>query len=213
MSNATAPTGLTKDKLDAKGGLVVGITLFSMFFGAGNLILAPLMGLLSGVRTPAALVGFLISAVGLPVLTIAAIALAGSARELANRIDLTFSKVFVALVYLAIGPFLAIPRTATTSFEMIRPLLGDELPVQLALFLFSLLFFVVAYFMAMHPSRLTSLMGKLSGPTLIALVVILLAATFVAPPGSAAHGIPDHGRARRPCLRHCHLHERAGHGS
>ncbi|WP_077597721.1 branched-chain amino acid transport system II carrier protein [Olsenella urininfantis] len=186
MSNATAPTGLTKDKLDAKGGLVVGITLFSMFFGAGNLILAPLMGLLSGVRTPAALVGFLISAVGLPVLTIAAIALAGSARELANRIDLTFSKVFVALVYLAIGPFLAIPRTATTSFEMIRPLLGDELPVQLALFLFSLLFFVVAYFMAMHPSRLTSLMGKLSGPTLIALVVILLAATFVAPPGSAA---------------------------
>lgn len=181
---------LTSDRglsaLGARDGLVVGVTLFSMFFGAGNLILAPLLGVRAGSQTPEALLGFIVSAVGLPVLTIAAIALSGTVGKLADRIHPIFSKVFAAATYLAIGPFLAIPRTATTSFEMVRPLLPEGTPASAALVVFSLAFFVAAYLLAMHPNRLTELMGKVSGPTLIVLVVLLVASTIVSPPGTPA---------------------------
>lgn len=179
-------SGSDSDALGAHDGLVVGVTLFSMFFGAGNLILAPLLGLRAGVQTPEALLGFIVSAVGLPVLTIAAIALSGTVGKLGDRIHPVFSKVFAAAAYLAIGPFLAIPRTATTSFEMVRPLLPEDVSPAAALVAFSLVFFVVAYFLAMHPNRLTELMGKISGPTLIVLVVLLVASTLVSPPGTSA---------------------------
>ena len=93
-----------------------------MFFGAGNLILPPLLGVQAGSDAPAALLGFLVAGVGLPVLGIVAVALSGTLGELAARVHPTFSRIFVALVYLAIGPCLAIPRTASTAFEMLAPL-------------------------------------------------------------------------------------------
>ena len=78
--------------------LFVGITLFSMFFGAGNLILPPLLGVQAGRDSLPAIVGFFIAGVGLPVLGIVAVALAGTLRDLAARVHPTFSRVFVALV-------------------------------------------------------------------------------------------------------------------
>lgn len=173
-------------RLNRRDGLAVGVMLFSMFFGAGNLILAPLLGVQAAGSTPLALAGFIVSAVGLPVLTIAAIALSGSVRQLADRISPLFSEVFAALVYLAIGPFLAIPRTATTSYEMLRPLLPTDLSPTAALLVFSLAFFAVAYVLAMHPSRLTELMGKASGPALLLLIVLVVGAVLVSPPGGPA---------------------------
>ncbi len=167
----------------------MGVTLFSMFFGAGNLILAPLLGVQAASQTPLATLGFLISAVGLPVLTIAAIALSGTVRDLVDRINPFFSEVFAAAVYLAIGPFLAIPRTATTSFEMVRPLLGDAGNAPMALAAFSVAFFTLAFALALRPSRLTELMGRLSGPSLVALIVLLVGACVVSPPGTVAPAV------------------------
>ena len=119
--------------------LVVGGMLFSMFFGAGNLILPPLLGLQAGVDAPAAMVGFLVAGIGLPVLGIVAVALCGDVRQLAGRVSPLFASVFVALVYLTIGPFLAIPRTSSTAFEMMRPLVplsnNADLGVVAAVFL------------------------------------------------------------------------------
>ena len=66
--------------------LAVGITLFSMFFGAGNLILPPLLGVQAGTESLPALLGFFAAGVGLPVLGIVAVALAGTLRELAARV-------------------------------------------------------------------------------------------------------------------------------
>lgn len=97
----------------------MGVTLFSMFFGAGNLILPPLLGLQAGVDAVPAMVGFLVAGIGLPVLGIIAVALSGTIRQLADRVHPLFSTIFVAAVYLAIGPCLAIPRTSSTSFEML----------------------------------------------------------------------------------------------
>ena len=107
---------MTTGKLTSRQSLFVGITLFSMFFGAGNLIIPPLLGLQAGEAVVPAMVGFLVTGIGLPVLGIVAVGLAGTIRDLAARVHPLFASVFVAAVYLAIGPCLAIPRTSSTSF-------------------------------------------------------------------------------------------------
>lgn len=157
--------------------LVLGGMLFSMFFGAGNLILPPLLGLQAGVDAPAATAGFLVAAIGLPVLGIIAVALAGDVRQLAGKVHPMFAAVFVALVYLTIGPFLAIPRTSSTAYEMLRPLIpgGDSLIVTLV---FSVAFFGIAFALALRPGLLSRILGKVSAPALIVLIALVVGAAL-----------------------------------
>lgn len=166
-------------------GLTVGITLFSMLFGAGNLILCPLLGVQAGTAMPLATLGFLVSGVGLPIAMIASVSLAGSARALGDRIGKAFSLAFVTLAYLCIGPLLAIPRTASTSFEMVTPLLPQGADVSVAQLCYSIVFFVAAFALALHPTRLKSIMGKATGPLLLGLIAVLVVGSVVAPAGGA----------------------------
>lgn len=175
--------GLPVRSLAPRQTLFVGITLFSMFFGAGNLILPPLLGVQAGSDGLPAILGFFVTGVGLPVLGIVAVALSGTLRDLATRVHPTFARVFVALVYLAIGPCLAIPRTASTAFEMLAPLLPEGVSLELARLAFSVAFFVVAYVLALHPGRLTRLLGRVTGPALIALIVVVVASALASLPG------------------------------
>ena len=105
-------------RLSGKKQLLVGLTLFSMFFGAGNLIFPPFLGVQAGGSTWTAMTGFAMSAIGFPVLGVVAVARAGGLDALAGRVHPVFAFVFTLLIYLSIGPCLAIPRTASTSFEM-----------------------------------------------------------------------------------------------
>lgn len=173
-----------QNKLTSQQSLFVGVTLFSMFFGAGNLILPPLLGLKAGVDTVPAMAGFLITGIGLPMLGIIAVGLVGTARNLAGRVHPLFAHVFVAAVYLAIGPCLAIPRTSSTSFEMLQPLLPAGISLETARLAFSVIFFVAAYLLALHPNALTKLLGRITGPALIALIVFVVAGSLVNPGGS-----------------------------
>ena len=104
----------------------VGVALFSMFFGAGNLIFPPDLGAKAGVNLWPAFLGLAISAVGLPVAGVIAVARADGLDKLAGRVHPVFAQVFMILIYLSIGPCLAIPRTASTSFAMLTPLLGSS---------------------------------------------------------------------------------------
>ncbi len=108
--------------------LLVGLTLFSMFFGAGNLIFPPFLGVRAGTNTWLAMTGFALSAIGLPILGVAAVAKSGGLDVLAGRVHPRFAFWFTILIYISIGPALAIPRTASTSFEMaVVPFMGDRL--------------------------------------------------------------------------------------
>lgn len=167
--------------LSPRQSLFVGVTLFSMFFGAGNLIIPPLLGLQAGEAVVPAMIGFLITGIGLPMLGIIAVGLTGTLRDLASRVHPAFAHVFVAAVYLAIGPCLAIPRTSSTSFEMLSPLLPSGVPLETARLIFSIVFFAVAYALAMHPNSLTKLLGRVTGPALIVLIVAVVGAALVDP--------------------------------
>lgn len=181
----TQRTSTDSKCLGARESLVVGATLFSMFFGAGNLILPPLLGVQAGTSVIPAMAGFFLAGVGLPVLGIVAVALAGTVRELADRVHPVFSRVFVAAVYLAIGPCLAIPRTSSTAFEMLMPLLPADVPLEAARLAFSVAFFAVAFVLAMHPGRLTRLLGRITGPALILLIVAVVGASVASLAGMA----------------------------
>lgn len=179
--NKAAPN----QSLSPRQSIAVGITLFSMFFGAGNLILPPMLALQAGTSTVPAMAGFLVAGIGLPVLGIVAVALVGTARELADRVHPLFSSIFVAAIYLAIGPCLAIPRTSSTAFEMLIPLFPQDAPIGTIRLVFSVVFFAVAYALAMHPGALTKLLGRVTGPALIILLIMVVGSSLVSPAGVA----------------------------
>ena len=166
------------NKLRGKGLLLVGFTLFSMFFGAGNLIFPPFLGAEAGQNAWAALAGFAVSAIGLPIAGVIAVARAGSLGALASRVHPRFALVFTMLIYLSIGPCLAIPRTASTSFQMLAPLIGSGGSHQL---LYSAVFFAAAFAVALHPEKLTDRLGRVLCPTLIVLILVLFGGCLVHP--------------------------------
>ncbi|MDO4442371.1 MAG: branched-chain amino acid transport system II carrier protein [Slackia sp.] len=175
--------------------LVLGGMLFSMFFGAGNLILPPLLGLQAGTEAVPATAGFLIAGIGLPVLGIIAVALVGDIRQLAGRVHPLFASIFIALVYLTIGPFLAIPRTSTTAFEMIKPLVpgGDSFAIAAV---FSVVFFAVAFFLALRPGMLSRILGRFSAPALIVLIALVVGSALLGgTPDAPAPHAPYDGNA------------------
>ena len=185
----------SRERLTPAQSLTIGVTLFSMFFGAGNLILPPLLGLQAGTDAVPAMVGFLLSGIGLPVLGVVVVALAGNLHALAGRVHPRFASVFAALVYLAIGPLLAIPRTSSTAFEMLAPLLPADWPVAAARCAFSVAFFAVAFAMALRPGRLSRLLGAVTGPALIALIVVVTASSVLAPTGEVTAPVAPYAGA------------------
>lgn len=173
---------MEEKKLGTRGLLLVGFTLFSLFFGAGNLIFPSGIGAAAGSSTWSAMAGLAVSAVGLPVLGVVAVSRAGGMDALAGRVHPLFARVFSVAVYLAIGPCLAIPRTATTSFEMaVPPFVGEGAPVALLRLAYSLVFFAAALVLALRPEKLTDRLGKILCPVLVGLIVVTFAACLVNP--------------------------------
>ncbi len=174
-------------KLDLKTKILMGVTLFSMFFGAGNLIFPPYLGAQAGTAAVPAFAGFALSAVGLPVLGVIAVTLSGGLNTLASRVHPKFAFVYIAALYLAIGPCLAIPRTASTSFSMAGPpFLPEGVPEPLVQLLYTVVFFVAASLVAMHPEKLTEYLGKRLTPVLLILIAALFAAAVIDPAGHPA---------------------------
>lgn len=168
-------------RLRGRNLLLVGFTLFSMFFGAGNLIFPPFLGAQAGTATWIAMAGFAISAIGFPILGVVEVARSGGLPNLARRVHPWFSAVFILLIYLSIGPGLAIPRTAGTSFEMVAPYLGGGKWMQMV---YSIVFFAAAGTVALRPEKLTKRLGKILCPTLIVLIVVLFVGCLLHPVAS-----------------------------
>ena len=163
-------------KLGKKKMLLVSFMLFSLFFGAGNLIFPPFLGQCAGSNLPLALLGFLVTAVLLPVLGIIVVAKFGGLQNLGNKVNPKFSIVFTILIYLSIGPGLGIPRAASVPFEMaISPYLPKGASFGTFMLLYSLVFFAVACWLALTPNKLVDRIGKVLTPTLL----VLLVAVFV----------------------------------
>lgn len=161
-----------------------------MFFGAGNLIFPPSVGAQAGTLTWLAMAGMAVSAVGLPVLGVVAVARSGGLSALGDRVHPMFSKVFTIVAYLAIGPCLAIPRTASTSFEMaVPPFVGPGAPIPVYQLIYSVIFFALALWIALRPEKLTDRLGKIMCPVLILLIVVTFVGCLLNP--LSGYGAPQ----------------------
>ena len=165
--------------------LTVGLMMFSIFFGAGNLIFPPALGQAAGSNSIIAMMGFLVTGVGLPLLGITAIAMQGGKYvEFMNRKTYPWlATALLVILYLTIGPVFAVPRTGAVSFEIgIRPFLAAE-DLTLGQFIYTMFFFGATYYLAMTPNKLIDRVGKMLTPALLIFLVILFVKSFVTPLG------------------------------
>ena len=161
-------------KLSKKHMLLISFMLFSLFFGAGNLIFPPFLGQNAGSHTPPAMLGFLATAVILPVLGVVVVARFGGLDRLGQQVGRHFALVFTVLIYLSIGPGLGIPRAASVPFEMaVAPYLPAGANVKLWMLVYSLVFFLVALWLCMTPGKLVDRIGHFLTPSLLILLVFL----------------------------------------
>ena len=158
-----------------KGQMItISFMLFSLFFGAGNLIFPPFLGQNAAQNTVPAVLGFLITAVILPVLGVVVVSQSEGLDKLATRVNKKFALIFTILIYLSIGPGLGIPRAASVPFEMaVAPYLPENAAIRWFMLGYSLVFFSIAAWLALNPSKLVNRIGRFLTPSLLTLIVFL----------------------------------------
>ncbi len=167
--------------------VALGFMTFALFLGAGNIIFPPLVGLLAGDDMGWAAVGFLMTGVGLPLLTIVALARVGGGIDaLTAPVGRVAGTLFGLLVYLAIGPFFASPRTATVSYEIGFSRFFES--HDWALLAYSVVYFGVVMLIALNPTRLIDNVGKLITPVLLLALLMLGGAAVLWPAGEVTEG-------------------------
>ncbi|MFK3937791.1 branched-chain amino acid transport system II carrier protein [Alkalihalobacillus sp. NPDC078783] len=166
--------------------IVIGMMLFALFFGAGNLIFPAMLGQAAGESLWTANAGFLVTGVGLPLLGVLAFGFSGKEdlQALASRIHPTFALIFTTILYLSIGPFFAIPRTGGVSFEVgLKPYLPESM-ASIGLMVFTLLFFGLTCLVSLNPDKIIDIVGKILTPIKLLFIGILVIVAVVNPLGS-----------------------------
>lgn len=138
--------------------------------------------------------GFIIAAVGIPILGVAAIGNTHSdgLQALASKVSRRYSYFFTCLLYLTIGPCFAIPRCATTSFTTgIQPVLGSQISERTALLVFSAIFFALILFFSLKPGNITLWIGKVINPLFLFFLAILILSALLHPGTAVSAAQPD----------------------
>ena len=165
----------------------IGLMLFALFFGAGNLIFPAFLGQNAGSNLPVAMTGFIIMGVGLPLLGVLVMGYSGAVDllDLSSRAGKVFGVTFTTLLYLTIGPFFAIPRTGTTTYELGLSSFFPESSQTIAQAIFLAIFMGLTLWLSVSPNKLVDRIGTVITPVLLLSMVILIIASLVNPMGSA----------------------------
>ncbi len=167
--------------------IVVGFALFSIFFGAGNLIFPPYLGHMAGSNWMKAMFGFLLTDPVLPIMgVIATIYIGGRADDMGKRVHPAFAKTIGALAILIIGPFFAVPRTSATTYEIGVAPYFSGVPI----WLFSLIFFIITWVLVINESGVVDIIGKFLTPALLVVLFIIIVGSVIKPIGPVAK-LPD----------------------
>lgn len=183
-----------KQKLSAREYLSLTSMLFGLFFGAGNLIFPVSMGQLAGNQIGHALVGFLITGVGLPLLAVISLGLTRSegVLDLSSKIGRRYGLFFSCALYLTIGPFFAIPRCVTVPFEVgVAPLLPQSANPKMALLLFSLAYFLAMLFFSLKPGKILTWVGKFLNPLFLVAMGTLVVTALLHPASPVSAIAPE----------------------
>lgn len=157
----------------------IGLAIFSMLFGAGNLIYPLMVGVTSGTHTPFGLLGFLLTSVCLPIAgLIAMILFEGNYQEFFSRLGTWPGQAFLFICIAGIGPIIGIPRTVTLSHTMIAPFIPFthlQAMDYYSCFLFALIFLTITFFVTFKENRIIDILGYIISPLLVISLLIIIA--------------------------------------
>lgn len=160
--------------------MVVGFALFSMFFGAGNVVFPPYLGFGAGSQWASGFLFYFIADIGLALFALFTLLKVGGSENITGRLGKVASAILMSAIILCIGPMVAIPRTAATTFEMsVAPLFSGVSPV-----IFSVAFFIVVLLLSVKQSAVVDIVGKFLTPALLIGLLVLIIKGTISPPGS-----------------------------
>lgn len=161
--------------------IVVGFTMFAIFFGAGNLIFPPYLGMLSGSKWFLGFLCFIIADAGLAMTTVVLMTRGdGSVYSIFGRLGKSRADLVAAVGMIVVGPIICIPRTAATTYEMAAVPIVPQLPA----LAFSLIFFAIVYLLTVRPSKVVDYIGKFLTPMLLLTLAVLFVKGIVTPIGA-----------------------------
>ena len=166
----------------ARDVIVVGFALFSMFFGAGNVIFPPYLGMESGPQWLAGFSAYFIADIGLALAAMFALLRVGSSEAVLQRVGCVPSEILMCAIILCVGPMVAIPRTSASTFEMA---IAPNLPGVSAV-VFSVLFFALILALCIRESAVVDIVGKVLTPLLLAGLAAIIIKGIVTPLGTIA---------------------------
>ncbi|WP_073507860.1 branched-chain amino acid transport system II carrier protein [Streptobacillus notomytis] len=160
----------------------VSIMIFGLYFGAGNLIFPPFLGKESGRSFMIALIFFSITSIVFPTLGIIVVSKFNGINKFSNMVGSLFALIFTTSMYLTIGPYLSVPRNASTSFEItIAPYITNLDNVIYYRLIYTTIFFSSVYYLAMNPKKIVTTLGKILTPILLLLIVIMFVGVLFKP--------------------------------
>lgn len=162
-----------------KDSFIIGFALFSMFFGAGNVIFPPYLGMGAGPHWLAGFLCYYAADIGLALLALFSMFRKGGADPIIAPIGKIPSTILMCAIVLCIGPMLAIPRTAATTFEMsVAPLTSSINTV-----VFSIVFFLIIFLLTVRETSVVDIVGKILTPMLLIGLLILIVKGIITPLG------------------------------
>ncbi len=169
-----------QEQLKVSDIFALGFMTFAFFLGAGNIIFPPQAGFLAGEFTFSAMMGFLVTAVGLPLMGLIAIGVTGGWKALTRDLPSWAATAIALSMFVIIGPAFAAPRAGLVAYEMgFKPFLTD--PSQMTLTLFSVAFFVIAMLFSLSQGKLIDSIGKILTPVLLLGLIVLASAVVLNP--------------------------------
>lgn len=161
-----APSGGQKIKF--RDILILGFAFFATYFGAGNLIFPPQLGLNSGSSYLAGMTGLTLSGIFLPIFTLIVIGLNGDVHAIMDHVGKSAYNVLL-FALMIVCTFVSIPRTCATAIE-----LGIKGNIPGAPFIpLVVVYFVITFYMASDKNNVMDKMGKYLTPLLAIILVVI----------------------------------------
>ncbi len=173
---------LETKKLSPKDIIVVGFALFAMFFGAGNVIFPPYLGIEAGPQWFTAFVSYYIADIGLALLAVFALLRVGSSDAVTQRLGKIPAAILMSAMILCIGPCVAIPRTAASTYEMA---IAPNIPA-IPSVIFSIIFFAIVLFLCIRESAVVDVVGAILTPLLLVGLIVIIIKGMITPLGEIA---------------------------
>lgn len=166
--------------LQVKHIIILGLALFALFFGAGNLMFPPTVGQAAGTDWFIAMIGFSITGIVLPLMAVVAVQNTGGTIEsLLRPVGKWFYRPFNLLLMVCIGMLVTMPRMAATTYELGVEKITPSVPLVLA----NIIYFLIVFYFCLNKSTIIDKVGKWLTPVLVLILAIIVIKGITSPLG------------------------------